>query len=173
MSGADALFEFSRPFDRRGITAEPVRLSASKAECTALASRFALPAIHQLEAVLDIHATGEVVHASGRIMAQLVQACAVSGDDLPVKIDEEIALRFVPPRVYAPDEEIELAPDDLDEIEYEGTAFDLGEAVAQSVLLAIDPYAVGPDADRVRREKGLAGEAASGPFAALAKLKRD
>ena len=53
-----------------------------------------------------------------------------------------------------------------------GTAFDLGEAVAQSFGLAIDPYAAGPEADSVRREAGIVDEdAPSGPFAALAALK--
>ena len=62
----------------------------------------------------------------------------------------------------------------MDEIFYEGDSFDLGEAVAQSLALAIDPFACGPDADRVRQEKGLsADDQPSGPFAALAALKKD
>jgi hypothetical protein len=81
-------------------------------------------------------------------------------------------LRFVPETVVE-QEEIELEEEDLDEIPYAGTAFDLGEAVAQSLALAIDPYATGPDAERVRKEKGLTDEAAHGPFAALSALKKD
>ncbi len=50
--------------------------------------------------------------------------------------------------------------------------FDLGEAVAQSLALAIDPYAVGPSAEQARKDAGLGDEAASGPFAALAGLKK-
>ena len=164
--------EFSRPFDRRGITAQPVRLVASEAECAALAVRFAIPAVKRLEATLDVYAEGEVIHARGRMEADIVQTCAVSGDDLPMRIDDVITLRFVHPRAYQPDEEVELAEDELDEIEYEGTSFDLGEAVAQSLALAIDPFAVGPEAERVRAEV-LAAQEPSGPFAALAKLKRD
>lgn len=163
--------EFSRPFDRRGITAQPVRLKASEAECAALALRFAIPAVHRLEAVLDIFAEAEVVHARGRIEADIVQSCAVSGDDLAVSIREPITLRFVPPRAYVPDEEVDLAEEELDEIEYEGTGFDLGEAVAQSLALAIDPFIEGPEAERVRAEV-LATQEPSGPFAALAALKK-
>lgn len=164
--------EFSRPFDRRSITSRPVILAANAQECAALAERFALPAIHRLEASLDLVAQGEVVHARGRMQAEIVQACAISGDDLPVSLDEDITLRFVPPRAYQPDEEIELAQEELDEIEYEGTAFDLGEAVAQSLALAIDPFLAGPDAERVR-EQVLGAQEPSGPFAALGKLKAD
>ena len=104
--------------------------------------------------------------------AEIVQTCAVSGDDLPVTIEEPFTLRFVP-EAPVTEEEIELEEEDLDEIPYAGTAFDLGEAVAQSLALAIDPFATGPDANRVRAEKGLLDEAAAGPFAALAALKKE
>ena len=70
------------------------------------------------------------------------------------------------------EEELELEEDDLDEIPFEGHTIDLGEAVAQSLALAIDPYATGPQADRVRKEVGLSDETANGPFAALAALKK-
>jgi len=163
--------EFSRPFDRRGITAQPVQVQATQAECAALAQRFMIPGVNRLEAVLDIFAEGEIVHARGRIEADIVQSCAVSGEDLAVSIREPITLRFVPPRAYVPDEEVELAEDELDEIEYEGTGFDLGEAVAQSLALAIDPFIEGPDAERVRAEV-LAVQEPTGPFAALAALKK-
>ena len=69
-------------------------------------------------------------------------------------------------------EEVELDEGELDEIPFEGHLFDLGEAVAQSLALAIDPYAEGPNAERVRKEAGLLDEAASGAFAALAALKK-
>ena len=73
--------------------------------------------------------------------------------------------------------EIELDAEDLDEIEYAGDTFDLGEAVAQSLGLAFDPYAEGPNADAVRVEKGIASDedqAPSGPLAeALKALKKD
>jgi len=50
--------------------------------------------------------------------------------------------------------------------------FDLGEAVAQTLALAIDPYATRPESERVRKEGVVSDEAASGPFAALAALKK-
>jgi hypothetical protein len=74
---------------------------------------------------------------------------------------------------HGEDEEIEFASDAPDEIAYDGAAFDLGEALAQSFGLALDPYAVGPDAEAARREAGLVGEdGRSGPFAALAALRK-
>jgi uncharacterized metal-binding protein YceD (DUF177 family) len=160
--------EFSRPFDRRGITAEPVRLHANAQEREALARRFDLVAINRLEATLMLQADGADIALSGTLGADIVQRCAVSGDDLPVTIAEDIALRFVPEGEWEDEqaEEIELAAEDLDTIPYDGAGFDLGEAVAQSLALAIDPYAVGPDAEAVRREQGLLGEEQAGPLAA-------
>jgi uncharacterized metal-binding protein YceD (DUF177 family) len=163
--------EFPRLIDRRHLTAQPVELVANQAEREALARRFGLVSIGRLHATLSLEADGDAVVATGALSAEIVQTCAVTGDDLPVKIDEPLHLRFVP-GAAAEEEEIELEESELDEIPYSGTAFDLGEAVAQSLALAIDPYATGPNAEQVRQEKGLSGEAASGPFAALAALKK-
>ena len=162
--------EFSRPVDRRHLTAQPVKLAAGEAERKALAERFGLVAIGRLEATVSLEAEGETVVARGTLSADVVQSCAVTGDDLPVTIEEPVAFRFVP-EVPVTEEELELAEEDLDEIPYSGASFDLGEAVAQSLALAVDPYATGPDAERVRQEKGLLDESAAGPFAALAALK--
>jgi uncharacterized metal-binding protein YceD (DUF177 family) len=164
--------EFSRPIDRRQIMQKPVHLVATEAERAALARRFGVVSLSRLEATMDLYLNGEEVAAKGRMSADLVQACAVSGADLAQTIDEALDLKFVPEQPIEA-EELELEEHQLDEITYTGTTFDLGEAVAQSVGLAIDPYAVGPDADRVRREKGLLDESAAGPFAALAALKKD
>ena len=162
--------EFSRPIDERQITPRPITMEASAEERTALARRFGIVAIRQLQATVALERAGEAIMARGRLSAAIVQSCAVSGEDLPVRIDEPLALRFVP-AAEPEEEELELAESDLDEIPFEGHVFDLGEAVAQSLALAIDPYATGPEAERVRKEAGLSDEAASGPFAALAALK--
>ena len=157
----------------RQVNAKPVALEATAAERKALARRFGMVAIDRLKATLRSSATARRSRRSGRLEAAIVQSCAVSGEDLPVAIDEPLALRFVPETPIEA-EEIELRADELDEIPLRRRPrFDLGEAVAQSLALAIDPYAIGPEAERVRKEAGLLDEAASGPFAALAALKKD
>ena len=163
--------ELSRPVDLRQILAKPVAIEATDDERKALARRFGLVRIDRLEAEVALEVDGEAIGAKGRLRAAIVQSCAVSGEDLPVTIDEPLALRFVPAQSVA-DDEVELEENDLDEIPFEGTAFDLGEAVAQSLALAIDPYAVGPNAEQARKDAGLLDEAAAGPFAALAALKK-
>jgi uncharacterized metal-binding protein YceD (DUF177 family) len=163
--------EFERLHDLRQLPARPVQLEASKDECAALAARFGLVAVKRLEAAITLAADGPAVRAEGRLMADIVQSCAVSGEDLPVRIDEPVALRFVPAAdLSGSDEEIELDSAACDEIELDGTRFDLGEALAQELALAIDPFASGPGADEARRRAGLLEEGANGPFAALAGL---
>lgn len=168
--------EFPRPFDVRQLDHRAVTLVADALERAALAERFGLVRIDRLEAEMAIEREGEALSASGTLTADYVQSCAVSGEDLPVAVREPIALRFVPATTgHAPDEEVELDAEELDEIEFSGTMVDLGEAVAQSLALAIDPFATGPGADEARRRAGLIDEGAAGPFAALKdlKLKKD
>jgi uncharacterized metal-binding protein YceD (DUF177 family) len=107
---------------------------------------------------------------AGRLTAAIQQPCAISGEDFPVTIDEAIDLRFIEARQRpaSEGEEIELKADDCDEIEYAGEMFDLGEAVAQTLGLAIDPYAEGPDADAARKAAGIVQEGEQlGPLADL------
>ncbi len=158
--------ELSRPCDATRLPAAEQVIVASQHECTALAKRFGLVAVNALEARIMLKADGPTVRATGRLTADIVQSCAVSGEDLPVQIAEPIALHFVPP-ADSPEseEEIELEADELDEIEMDGTRFDLGEAVAQSLALAIDPYLEGPNAEQARRKAGIVSEGASGPLA--------
>jgi uncharacterized metal-binding protein YceD (DUF177 family) len=166
--------EFSHMVDLRQIGDAPVILIPDEAERRRLAGRFAITAIDSMRAELRLTVEGQTVEAKGKLAASIVQMCAISGEDFPVKINEPVALRFVPASTTrAPDEEIEISADDCDEIEYEGTAFDLGEAVAQSLALAIDPFAEGPNADKARAEHKLGGDIASGAFAALSALKKD
>lgn len=165
--------EFTRMVDLRGIGDAALRLTANPEERIALARRFGLVTVERLEAEIALAPEGGKVEATGRLEADIVQPCAVSGEDLPVAIREPVHLRFVPATSGAakPDEEIELAADELDEIEFSGTQFDLGEALAQGLALAINPFAVGPKAEEARRRAGLIGEGGAGPFAGLAALK--
>lgn len=168
-AGKGSTPEFSRPFDVRQLDHRAVKLVADAAERKALSARFGIVRIDRLEAEVVLQRDGEALNAKGTLEADIVQSCAVSAEDLPVAIREAIAFRFVPEgRAHAPDEEIELEADELDEIPFSGTTVDLGEAAAQSVALAIDPFATGPHAEEARK---LLDEGAASPFAALKGLK--
>lgn len=167
--------EFSHMVDVRQIGGgQTVSLTPDETQRRRLAARFGITSIDSMHAELHLTAAGQDVDVRGHLSAGIVQMCAISGEDFPVAIEEPIALRFVPPATpVTPDEEIEITAGDCDEIEYQGTAFDLGEAVAQSLALAIDPFAEGPDADQARTRHRLGGDVATGPFAALSALKRN
>jgi len=160
--------EFSRPIDVRQADGRDVTLTANEKERAALAARFGLVRVDRLVAQVTLDRAGEAVNVAGTLIADIVQSCAVSAEDLPVAIREPLSFRFVPAAAgHRPDEEIELDAEELDEIDYVGTSFDLGEAVAQSLALAIDPFAIGPKAEEARRKAGLLSEGEAGPFAAL------
>lgn len=164
--------EFSRVFDVRQVEGKQPHLEATETERTALAERFGIVRVDSLCADLDLTRIDRTVEARGRLRAEIVQSCAVSAEDLPVSFDEEVFFRFVPESTsHTPDEEVELDAEDCDEIEYNGTHFDLGEAVAQSLALAIDPFLTGPDADAARKAAGIGTPEDQGPFAALKGLK--
>ena len=169
--------ELSRIIKLNALKEEPVRIEASETERADLAERFGISAIDSLTAMIQLTPRGQKVRGEGTLLADIVQACAISGEDFAHRIEEDLAFVFVP-EGSEPDEqelEIELDAEDLDEIEYDGESFDLGEAVAQSLGLAIDPYAEGPDADTARKSAGISSDdAPSGPLAeALAALTKD
>jgi hypothetical protein len=171
--------ELTRMIKARPLPGEAVVIEASPEERAALAARFGLGAVESLRAEISLEQKPRAIRASGRLKAAIMQPCAVSGEDFPVTIDEPIDLRFIEenPRPIAEDAEIELEleSDDCDEIDYAGDMFDLGEAVAQTLGLAIDPYAEGPGADAARKAAGIVQEGEQeGPLAALlAGLKKD
>lgn len=167
--------EFSHIIRLSELGAAPLsgQLNADAAQRAALAKRFDLPKISRLQANYRLNLAGDQIRFSGKLSAALEQICVISADRLPVEIAEPFDIRFIARVTTLPEqEEIELAPEDCDVVEYENGEIDLGEAVAQTLFLLLDPYPRGPNADAIAREKGLLTEAQTGPFAALAELKK-
>jgi len=167
--------EFPRPvrLDTLGEAPRQIAITAEESERAALARRFGLIAIERLEAEAGVRAAGDAVLVEGRLRAAVTQACVASGEPVPAVIDEPFVLRFVPEGTPAAEEEIELDEGDLDVIAYEGSAVDLGEAAAQTLALALDPFPRAPNAQAVLRAAGVVGEGEeeTGPFAALKALR--
>jgi uncharacterized metal-binding protein YceD (DUF177 family) len=162
----------------RPLPAGLVVIEATAEERAALAVRFGLGGVESLRAEVALEQKARAIRATGRLKAAILQPCAISAEDFPVTIDEPVDLRFVEDsgRPMTEDEalEIELEADDCDEIAFTGEMFDLGEAVAQTLGLAIDPYAEGPKADAARKAAGIVREGEQlGPLAAaLSALKK-
>ncbi len=161
--------EFSRPerLDTIGGEARAVRIGADDGERAAVARRFGLLAIAALDAELTIRREGTDVLVAGRVTATVTQACSVTGEPLPAAIDEPVALRFVAEPAVG--EEIELDADALDTLPIEGGAIDLGEAAAETLALALDPFPRGPGAADVLATVKALGD--GGAFGALTALR--
>lgn len=166
--------EFSRTItlDTIGETSRTVSIEADEAERAALARRFGLRSIGQLKADAKIALRSGTPFAEGRIMANVVQNCVVTDDPLPATIDESFTIRFVPEAsAQGVADEVELSADECDTVFYAGGAIDLGEAAAETMALALDPFPRGPNADAALRDAGVIGESEAGPFGALKALK--
>lgn len=165
--------EFARParIDTIGEESHTVSIAADASERAALAARFDLLSLDRLEADISIRRAGEIVHASGMVRASVTQACVATGVSLPQTIETPLALRFVPEEQTTAQEETELDADDCDTIGYDGAAIDLGEAAAETLYLALDPFPRAADADQKLKAAGVLTEGEAGPFAALQALR--
>jgi uncharacterized metal-binding protein YceD (DUF177 family) len=170
--------EFSRAvrLDTLGAGPRRVEIEANAEERAALAARFGLLAVDRLAARAEISRNGKAVTALGRLDSAVVQSCVASGEPVPATLAEDFRIEFRPHRTAAaPDEEVELGEAELDVVFYDGTAVDLGEAVAETLSLALDPFPRSPAAEAALREAGVKGEeearAESSPFAALKALR--
>jgi uncharacterized metal-binding protein YceD (DUF177 family) len=166
--------EFSRPVRVDTLGAEPraIAIEADAAERAALARRFGLIAIARLAAEANLVCTGEDVIAEGRLAAAVTQSCVASGEAVEAELDEPFALVFRPsPSPARPDEEMELSENELDLVFFDGAAVDLGEAVAESLFLSLDPYPRAPGAEEALKAAGVKSEEEAGPFGALAGLR--
>ncbi|MCM8731205.1 YceD family protein [Hephaestia sp. GCM10023244] len=164
--------EFSRPIRLDTIGEQPRRIAieADATERAALAERFGLIAIDRLAATFTLQREADGIVAKGKVSAAVSQACVVTGEPVPAMVDEPVALRFV--QGVEPDEdEIELSDDALDTIAITGGAIDLGEAAAETVALALDPFPRAPGAEAVLRAAGVLSEEQARPLGALAGLK--
>lgn len=165
--------EFSRPvrLDEIGDAARLITIAADPAEREALARRFALVSIGRLEAEGNIHRSGDTVFVGGRLRAEAMQSCVATGEPLLATLDVPFSLRFVPEESVSPAEEVELSEEDCDTLIYAEGAIDLGEAVAETLALSLEPFPRSPNADAVLEAAGVVDESEVGPFAVLKGLR--
>jgi uncharacterized metal-binding protein YceD (DUF177 family) len=166
--------ELSRTVRVDTIGAVPHRLSieASEEERQKLARRFGIVAIGSLAAVVELIRDDTGIRATGSLAAEVTQSCVATGEPIDENVSEPFEILFLPrPAGGAPDEEIELSEADCDVVFYDGAAIDVGEAVAESLSLSLDPWPRLPNADELLRESGVKSEEEAGAFGALAALR--
>jgi uncharacterized metal-binding protein YceD (DUF177 family) len=170
--------EFSRTvrIDTLGAGARTMTIEADEAERVALAERLGLVSIESLVAEVALSRADEAVTATGMLKAAVTQSCVATAVPVPATVEEPFTILFRPqPKGHA-EEEIELSEQEMDVVFYDGAMVDIGDAVAESLSLGLDPYPRAPDAEAVLREVGVKSEdemeaerVARSPFAALRK----
>ena len=165
-------FSHTTPLSEIGLKAVHHSLLASEGERAELAKRFGLHALDSLTADVALSSDDIGIIATGSLAADVMQVCVVSGKPVAAHIAEFFAIRFSPEPIFEPDSDIELEVEETDSMFHDGRVIDLGEAVAQTLALAINPFPRSPDAEEILQEAGLKDETPTGPFAALAALRK-
>lgn len=179
--------EFSRPVpvDRLGEAEITEEISAEPGERAALARRFGLLSLDRLSATLRLESAGRLeragarnlVRIAGRLTAEVTQACVVTLEPVSAHLEIDFTLLYDLDAAAAQGEaggeaggarEVRVEPEAEEPPEPVGPqGIDLGEAVAQQLAIALDPYPRAPGAALPEEPR-----AAEGPFAALKSLKR-
>lgn len=154
--------EVSRPVSVDRLPASLI-IEATAVECAALAVRLGIPDVLRLSCRFALKGRGAVVQAEGKLEAEVVQSCVVSLEPVAQEVLEEFVVRFVP----AGRESDDADPEAPDEIPYQGSTIDLGEAAAEQLALALDPYPRIADAEL----HPAALDHASTPFGSLSALR--
>lgn len=152
----------------------PLTVTADEAERTAIARRFGLAALNRLDAQLNFAFDGVVVNVTGTVEGDVVQRCVATDEPLPARVVTPVDVRYVPNETLEAAEaeaEVELGENDLDIIGYTSGRVDLGEMVADTLYLALDPFPRRADADAWLKERGVKSEGEAGAFGALAALR--
>lgn len=159
--------ELHRPIavDRVGSAGLDVTVEATADELAALARRMDLPAVLSLICAFHLHRdAADRLVGRGDLRAEVMQTCVVSLEDFPATVEEQFSVFFVPAGEETGDDD----PAAPDEITYENGVIDLGEAAAEQLALALDPYPRAPGAEL----PDSANDPEEYQFAALAALKR-
>jgi hypothetical protein len=136
--------EWSRLVDvsRMGRLEHRLEIKANAEERAALARRFDLVALGELAAALVLKKRGDgVVEMTGRWHARLAQRCVVTLEPVPAELGDDVRLFF--------GGAANASADPLDDEGWpepvEDGVIDAGEAVAQLMGVALDPYPRAPD----------------------------
>ena len=150
---------------------------ATEAELQAIARLLDLTALRSLSVAYRLAHAGEGrLHLSGRLIADLTQTCVVTLDPVAAKIELPIEVDFWPATLLeslAPGTEEPQALLDWPEPIVDGT-IDPGPVIYEVLATSLDPYPKREGASFEWSQPLSQGDAAgqSGPFAALAQLKR-
>lgn len=153
-----------------------VERSANEAELAAIATALELPGCEEVKADYVVRPIGEGRYRmTGHLRARLTQACVVTLEPVPARINETFEVEFWPPESIPEAAEGEMEVLGAPEIEpIEHAAINAGGVVFETLAAGLDPYPRKEGAAFEWREDGDAPEpGATSPFAALKKLRKD
>jgi hypothetical protein len=160
------VYEFSRPLqvDRVPALGCHERIAADEKECVALAKRLGLPKLYSLGGLLKaVPWRGGGLKITGTLKAEVDQVSVISLETFTTTLEYEIERYFLSPRAGAPTPE-----EDVDMIEH--GIVDLGEILAETMALELDPYPR-KEGEVFNDIEEQPGPAKISPFAGLSKLK--
>ena len=154
-------------------------IAVTKTEMDAIAGMLDLVALEGLTFNYRLdHGGGGRVHLTGRLHANVTQTCVVSLDPVEANLDVPVEVEFWPVSLI---DELERSTEepgnpgllDWPEAVVDGR-IDLGPVIYETLATALEPYPKqeGVSFDWSQGPSEEAGSAKSGPFAALAALKR-
>lgn len=169
--------ELSRPVvaDRIPSAGSVVKLTAEPAERQALAERLGVREVVSLSAEVRLKpvAGGTIIRLKGHFTADVVQTCIVTLVPVPEHLEESFEMSFAPDIGEEGEVEVDFHGDDPPD-PIEGGLIDVGEAVAEHLALALDPFPRAPGAVfEPPTEPDDAGELPASPFAKLARLREN
>ncbi len=143
--------EFSRPVaaDRIGRDDYKVAIEAGPAERAALAARFGLVSLEALTARCRLRqVAGGMIELKASFEADVTQLCVVTLEPFPARVADEFTQRYAldPLRFRKLADEHEMFDPEADDPPeaLEDGGIDLGEAVAQQLAVALDPFPRAP-----------------------------
>jgi uncharacterized metal-binding protein YceD (DUF177 family) len=178
----EPLPEFSRPIPRHRLAGRVIveEIAATPEERAALARRFGLLGLDLLAATLRIE-PGEAkgsIRLDGHLSAEVSQACVVTLEQVASRIEEDFTRLYSLEPGPAPAAEVVVDPEAEEPPEALGPGgLDMGEAVAEQLAVALEPYPRAPGAalPELHDATGAAESAetgARGAFEVLEALKR-
>jgi len=175
-------FDFSLNLAVDDVQAEErtYKLIASQAELSVLADRFNLVKLIEFSAYVSVsyEPKTKAIWIRGDVSADLIQQCVVTLGEVPEKIAESFELMLVSPEEAErfDEDELYLDPETPDYDAFEGDFLPLGEIVAQTLSVLMDPYPKQTGAEiELQPRQGISVneevEEKPNPFAVLSKLR--
>ncbi len=179
--------EFSRParLDHISPHGTEIRIEAKPQERAALAKRFDLLSLDSLEARVRLESfiAKGLYRVSGHLSASVVQACVITLEPIPAVLEEDFSMTYAQGSAEEKGGEgkvgeVDIFMDEEDPPDFiEGDAIDIGEAVAEQLSLALEPFPRKAEAVFASEEEEVSSPSIApvveSPFAVLARLRKN